>query len=243
MRKAGIGSEVTLRKNLGRLRTAKLVKESIVPGAHGGNEYEVFLPEEVGLKGLTGSTPSTPSSPGTESSSRQILEPVEAVESTGSSPGVSASTAMTSDEDKTFSLRPRQKIDDDTIALAGLCSALKDATRELTGKDLSTNERDRWRELGELLVAELKIAAARTTAVSSVPSFLTEHLRRRLWKKEKREMDGEEKDATSTQPSISAEQARNCPDCGGSSLYYPEGYEKGVARCKHQKLKISSIES
>jgi hypothetical protein len=28
-----------------------------------------------------------------------------------------------------------------------------------------------------------------------------------------------------------------CPDCGGSGYYYPEGVEKGVKLCKHEKLK------
>jgi hypothetical protein len=27
-----------------------------------------------------------------------------------------------------------------------------------------------------------------------------------------------------------------CPDCQGSGFYYPEGIEKGVAKCKHEKL-------
>lgn len=27
-----------------------------------------------------------------------------------------------------------------------------------------------------------------------------------------------------------------CPDCGGSGYYYPEGFEKGVARCEHKSL-------
>lgn len=235
MKKAGIGSEVTLRKNLGRLRAAKLIKENIVPGTHGGNEYEVFLPEEVGL---TGSTPSTPSSPSTGSNTSQIQEAVEPVEATGSSPSLSQRNSTTSGESKTLS-KDQRTIDDDA-ALAGLFSTLKAAAKELTGKDLSSNEGERWRELGELLVTELKIAAARTPSVSSVPSFLTEHLRRRLWKKEKREMGAEvNRDASLTQPSISTEQARNCPDCGGSGLYYPEGYEKGVAKCRHEKLNLS----
>jgi hypothetical protein len=30
-----------------------------------------------------------------------------------------------------------------------------------------------------------------------------------------------------------------CPDCGGSGYYYPEGMEKGVKLCKHEKLKGS----
>jgi DNA-binding Lrp family transcriptional regulator len=30
---------------------------------------------------------------------------------------------------------------------------------------------------------------------------------------------------------------KNCPDCQGSGFWYPEGNEKGVAKCKHQRLK------
>jgi hypothetical protein len=29
---------------------------------------------------------------------------------------------------------------------------------------------------------------------------------------------------------------KNCPDCQGSGFWYPEGVEKGVAKCKHEKL-------
>ena len=28
-----------------------------------------------------------------------------------------------------------------------------------------------------------------------------------------------------------------CPDCQGRGLWWPEGYERGVAKCKHEKLK------
>ena len=27
-----------------------------------------------------------------------------------------------------------------------------------------------------------------------------------------------------------------CPDCKGSGVYYPEGFEKGVAKCKHARF-------
>lgn len=27
-----------------------------------------------------------------------------------------------------------------------------------------------------------------------------------------------------------------CPDCHGTGMYYPEGFDKGVARCRHEKL-------
>lgn len=28
----------------------------------------------------------------------------------------------------------------------------------------------------------------------------------------------------------------DCPDCGGIGMWYPDGFEKGVARCRHEKL-------
>jgi predicted transcriptional regulator len=29
---------------------------------------------------------------------------------------------------------------------------------------------------------------------------------------------------------------KNCPDCKGSGFWYPEGTEKGVAKCKHERM-------
>jgi hypothetical protein len=103
----------------------------------------------------------------------------------------------------------------------------------MTGKKPPASERLGWEELGELLCAELKIAAARTT-VSSVPAFITEHLRRRLWKKNMKQIE-EEAQGGETNAPTQLEKAK-CPDCGGSGFYYPAGFEAGVAKCKHQKL-------
>jgi hypothetical protein len=36
--------------------------------------------------------------------------------------------------------------------------------------------------------------------------------------------------------------ASSCPDCKGTGYWYPKGVEKGVARCKHEKLIVSSSE-
>jgi hypothetical protein len=30
---------------------------------------------------------------------------------------------------------------------------------------------------------------------------------------------------------------KNCPDCQGSGFWYPEGTEKGVAKCKHERMR------
>ena len=129
-----------------------------------------------------------------------------------------------------------KRIDDDDAALAGLSATLKDATKQITGREVSAADSERWRELGEVLVTELKIAAARTT-ISSVPAFLAEHLRRRLWKIDKKQAQAEGKEL----PDASAvskpnDQTDKCPDCGGTGWWYPEGTERGVAKCRHERL-------
>ena len=124
--------------------------------------------------------------------------------------------------------------DHDDEALADFVSALKKATREVTGREVSSAERQRWAELADLLVTELRIAAGRTT-VSNVPAFFTEHLRRRLWKKEKRQIEAEAADSSATASARDVD-ASQCPDCFGAGMWYPEGFEKGVARCRHEKL-------
>ena len=125
---------------------------------------------------------------------------------------------------------------DDDEAYALLVGAFKKATREVTGRDSLASEAQRWAELADVLVTELKIAAGRTT-VSSAPAFLAEHLRRRLWKKEKRQIETETEAAAPTKKSeLTKDQVSACPDCFGTGMYYPEGFEKGVARCEHKNL-------
>jgi hypothetical protein len=33
--------------------------------------------------------------------------------------------------------------------------------------------------------------------------------------------------------------AAKCPDCFGTGMWYPEGFEKGVSRCRHEKLRAA----
>jgi hypothetical protein len=113
------------------------------------------------------------------------------------------------------------------------------ATREVTGRELSLAEAHRWRELADVLVTELKIAAGRTT-VSSVPAFLTEHLRRRLFKKDKAQLAMEESSSLTEGSASDKVDTKQCPDCFGTGMFYPNGYENGVARCSHDKLKKES---
>jgi hypothetical protein len=57
---------------------------------------------------------------------------------------------------------------------------INEVSKKLIGKELKPDDNEKLKELAELLVMELEIAAARTDSISNVPAFLTEHLRRRL---------------------------------------------------------------
>ena len=79
MRGADINTEVTLRSNLNRLRTIGLVETLEMRGVHGGNEYTIYIPDEI--LPTTGSRPSRDSRP---SISSQKIEGLEGLENRGS---------------------------------------------------------------------------------------------------------------------------------------------------------------
>jgi hypothetical protein len=223
MKAAGM-SRPTYKTQLARLIAVGLVKiEEKGSGEHGGNLFTVFLPEEAG-------NPGNPRNPGNN------LGGLPGQETYPGYPGLIVESNAGSEDAKTSFKTKEEKTDDDA-ALALLCDKLQISSTELTGKPTTAAERERWGELADVLIAELKIAAARTT-VSSVPAFLAEHLRRRLWKIDKKQARAEGRELPDE--AVSAPQgsvdASSCPDCSGSGWWYPEGEGKGVAKCKHEKL-------
>jgi hypothetical protein len=235
MQWSGIRNVKTIETHVRHLLTIGLMTRQGENGDSGGFFYGVRLPEELDL--APSPSPTIPNhqrhpQPSTSTNQNTVMEGGQKMVLVGE--GQTIENTDASVRPKTLS-KTRIEIDDDD-ALAEFVETWRDVTREITGREPSRAESDRWRELAEIMVTELKIAAARTT-VSSVPSFLAEHLRRRLWKIDKKQPGGEGKpEANSARTTISLEQARNCPDCGGSGMYYPEGYEKGVAKCKHERL-------
>jgi hypothetical protein len=231
MTKAHIGSRVTFDANILHLKSVGLIRVVNITGEHEGNEYEVILPEEVSIPSHSSHTSQT--------SHALKVGILDSLESSQTSHTISAEDSTTSGQSKTLFKTNTERSDDDA-ALAGLISELKSTAKELTGKELSASESDRWRELAQVLMAELKIAAARTT-ISSVPAFLAEHLRRRLWKIDKKQARAEGRELPDEAVSqVQTVDASKCPDCGGSGWWYPEGEAKGVAKCKHEKLVAES---
>jgi hypothetical protein len=252
--KTGIRSDRTIRTALDGL-IAKLSVEIIshFNGSPLGPRYRVFEPKEIVVRRKSAGIDIDPQS-------KRILTPVTPVATpaiTGVTTGDKTyrgtgvkTTGVTGVEITGVSNKYRNDIGgdgesaagsssilnvgDDDEAYALLLSRLRQAVKEVTGRESTNAELERWGELAELLITELKIAAGRTGSVSSVPAFLTEHLRRRLWKKDRRQVEEEEK--SSAQSSQLKGDASKCPDCFGTGMWYPEGFERGVARCEHKQL-------
>lgn len=225
MQGSHIGSERTMYKNLKRLETTGLIQVRSIAGEQQGSEYAVLLPEEV--------TPLTPPTDATHPShtDHKVETPLTAESGVSGVTLYPLESAVSSDPKTSF--KTYEKISDDE-ATRQLVEVFLNAEKELTGKN-SANA-TQWKELAEMLVTELKIAAGRTT-VSNVPAFLAEHLRRRLWKVDKKRATeiAVEPEQGSHVP-LSDEEKRSCPDCAGTNFWYPEGSDKGVSKCRHAKL-------
>ena len=231
----GIRNLKTIDNHIRYLMAKGLIIRHWELGSNEGSSYEVRLPEET-----QDQYPPLPSGTGDyppDTTSHNLGIPTTQKMGSGGEGQTITNTTSYENDKTSFKTNTERSDDDDATALTAMIRTLKIATKEITGKELSTADGDRWNELAEVLVAELKIAAARTT-VSSVPAFLAEHLRRRLWKIDKKQARAEGRELPDEAASHSSNiDATACSDCGGSGWWYPEGEGKGVAKCKHANLK------
>ncbi len=233
MKWAGIGSRNTFLNHMRHFLKVGLLIRHFEIGDNDGAQYEVCIPEEVDLSAL--------GSPRLTSAHLSPDQLTSAQEVGGGSDqnvirgevGQTTENIDTSDFPKT-SFKTKEEIFDDEAAPP----KLRALEKELTGKNSGTAAQ--WDELFDVLIAEMKIAAGRTT-ISSVPAFMAEHLRRRLWKIDKKQAAQEGKDLPDQTASVGQENPVDCPDCNGSGWWYPHGMEKGVAKCKHLNLKREPV--
>jgi hypothetical protein len=245
---AGLGSINTVDAAVAHLELVGLITRRRIVGESDGNEFEVFTPEEIAeqvfsIPNSSGSTSITNQTGSTNITQKVVVPVLPESGSTGTT--LNPKQSDTYGQSKTSFKTKEEGIDDDAHARRLLSKLIK-AEKELTGK-VSTNG-ERWDELGELLVTELRIAAARTT-ISNVPAFLTEHLRRRLWKVDKARAtelastQAEVSQRSDIRNQLSEQERRKCPDCAGVGFWYPEGPDRGVAKCQHLKLPPISPEN
>jgi hypothetical protein len=172
MKAAGIGSRVTFEANVERLSEVGLINVRSIAGEHEGNEYTVYLPEEVD------STMTSLTSQTSQTSPAHKLDRLVRLETSQTRHSSTVEESTTSDVRNTSS----KTIHDDDDGVKAFWAVLSQVSREVLGRDLPTTEaeRERWRECAEVLAAELRQAAGRAGNVSSVPAFFAAHLRRRF---------------------------------------------------------------
>jgi hypothetical protein len=225
----GIRNLKTIDSHIHYLMAVGLIQRRWELGSTEGSEYEVLLPEEMESPRL----PTTPHhSPADTTSQKMSSGNTQFLGSGGESQTVDNKT--TSDAPKTDLRLDQKNIDDEAFAV--LCEKLQTVSSELTGRQTTTADKARWGEVADVLIAELKIAAGRTT-VSNVPAFMAEHLRRRLWKIDKKQALEQGRELPD-QPQMknSIPEGATCPDCNNTGWWYPNGADKGVTRCKHERL-------
>jgi hypothetical protein len=242
---SGIRNVKTIDSHLRYFSAIGLVISEWQRGQNDGSLYEVLLPEETsGLfvaksRGVTPPDPTLPHvTPPDGESPQNLGSPYP--QNLGSPHLTDVAIKSTTSGDGKTSFKTEEENSDDDAGARRLAAKLIEAERELTGKVSTGGER--WEELAELLVAELRIAAARTT-VSNVPAFLTEHLRRRLWKVDKTRATelATDKSVKGGVEELTPEERRKCPDCAGVGFWYPDGPERGVARCPHASLCVPPV--
>ncbi|HLL15365.1 MAG TPA: hypothetical protein VK388_09895 [Pyrinomonadaceae bacterium] len=228
---SNIRSKNTIAVNLNILTSIGWIKAEHDLGSHEGSLYEVFIYEEL-------PNPTQPNLSQPNPTQKLGLDPTQFLGWVGL--GKPDENKDTYAIPKTSFNTKEEKFDDE--AFAELTESFRKITNELTGKSPRAADAAKWKELAEVLIAELRIAAARTT-VSNVPAFLSEHLRRRLWKIDKKQAQAEGRELPD-QPKTTnvVPNGQTCLDCNNTGWWYPNGLDKGVTRCKHLSLRDNSAE-
>jgi hypothetical protein len=245
MKMAGIGTRQTLWQNLKHLEDIGLVKTNVLLGEHGGNEYTVFLPDELSTK-HSPTSPSSPTSIEYSYYSHQKVVPLVGIENSPTSPSSTLINIESKEAPKTLFKTEEKNFDDEPQAAGRfMIEKLNESFKELTGRGINQSDEQKLAQLGELIAAELMEASNRTKVVSDPAAFLLTHLRRRLGVRTiKVETPGEKetgKGTASAKPikkevQLTDDEIQECPDCGGRLIVYPEGLGKGAVMCKHEPL-------
>ena len=247
MKKSNIGARVTLDAGVAHLQSVGLIKVNVIGGAHAGNEFEVFLPEEIeGMPSQTRlSRQSSISSQARDSSHAYFPDTLDSLENRQSSQAHSIDNKGTYSDAKTLYNTKEENLDDERLRAAfGELELILDKTvKNLTGRETTPTDKERWKHVAEILAAQLELIASRTT-ISNAPAILAEHLHRHLNNKRVQEKMGlltpaEAREAKEEKESEKAKEVIPdlylCPDCYGTNFWNPDG--RGKRRgCPHPRL-------
>jgi hypothetical protein len=172
MKKTGLSFN-TIQTHIRYLKEAGLLRVEMIIGKHEGSIYEILIPEEI--KKITKDNPTQDNPTQPNPTLKTQPDTIQVLGHLGLSNSIENKDTYSSAK---TSFKDIENNDDE--AFAPMLKVLIDGCEKVAGKNPSKSQKGNWKELAELLVMELEIAAARTKSVSNVPAFLTEHLRRRL---------------------------------------------------------------
>lgn len=205
---SGVKNIKTVNAHLKKLEENGFIRRSNFNGEHSGNYYEVYLPDQVNLSEKILQIDQTQTRHRPDPDQTQTSTKNWSGSGLGNSienkrlshlPLKTKNKTKSDDEPAALNKSDNDFFLDDGLGL-GLVGILEsegrfslsdsnlgiveksinEISKKLIGKELKFADNRKLEELAEILVMELEIAAARTNAISNVPAFLTEHLRRRL---------------------------------------------------------------
>ena len=251
---SGVNTRATMDAGLAHLRLVRLITINETSGGqHTGHEYEVFLPEEIidpaeqGQHPQQGQHAEQPLQ-GQHPEHPQKVTMLSRAESNHAKQGLNPINIEAESSSKTFFNTIEERTDDERsrAAFGELESILNKTVKDLTGRESTEADREKWKHVGEILAVQLELIASRTT-ISNAPAVLAEHLHRHLNNKRVQEKLGlitpaEAKEAKETSKSQKQTTERElipdlylCPDCFGTMFWNPDG--KGKRRgCTHPRL-------
>lgn len=182
---SGIRNVKTIEVHIRHLLTIGLISREGDVGDRAGYSYRTVLPEEL----YGGSDAPTPTNPNHDGGGWGGTNPNQKTGMGWDQKSVLVGVGKTLENKGTYK-SPNTSFkthtdDDDTHILTDFNKVLLETVRDVVGGELndSEQERQRWKEVGQILAEELKSAAQNTGGVSSTPAFLAAHLRRRLVKR------------------------------------------------------------
>lgn len=170
VRRTGLSKDA-VKLHIKYLKESGLVTSYPAIGSRSGWEYEVFTIEEIEDGVSMGKTDEASVSKRNENLPLHTVQNLLPL-----TPSQISEQAELNPSGKTIF---KTNTNDDEAAFTGFIEKINCFSEETTGKKPSSAEKEKWSRLADLLILELR-AASRHTQISSIPAFLTEHLRRRL---------------------------------------------------------------
>lgn len=183
---SGVGSRATMDACLNHLESVGLIRQEIGQGgAHDGNQYEIFTPEEISSNTLLSRvsrvsmlSPAEQGEQGQQGQQGQILGSLGSLETEHAKQGYQSTNTEVGSGSKTL-FKTLKQIDDETPLVRAI-EKLDEAARAATGSGLTKKDLEAFESIVELLIDVTTVAATKTESVTTYLKFAEANLKKRL---------------------------------------------------------------